>query len=342
MHALKIENITNLKNSKQDVLIHLNIILTLDFGLDYILHEIEKYYLGFLEIDWNLFIITDKDGEILHTYSSNITSSRLIASIYKTLNTQKQSNLIEFIKTAKNGDFISDKNLLNTEKERSILSSNLMVSCAAASSGTRLITIMSNRKNEGFSRSTFEEVKSINNLLSHSRLRWKNNYNYTPIIRKSARFIFCGGEIRPINGNIKLLQRLILVPNFSLEDKFSDQDFSTIDEKIIQNNWGKFSIKKSSFYLNNTPAFLFTIDQYESFEAHTVHSLKELTLSPQQIKILWYLMQGVSRKGVSSILGISENTTHTVLKRIYKKLCIESLEDLFVMLFKAPSNDGAP
>ncbi|MDO8631471.1 MAG: LuxR C-terminal-related transcriptional regulator [Phycisphaerales bacterium] len=69
-----------------------------------------------------------------------------------------------------------------------------------------------------------------------------------------------------------------------------------------------------------------TVDEWESLA-------ETLLLTPRELDIVQCLLLGKSEIGVGRDLGISTNTVHTHLGRIYKKLEVRSIAGLILRIF---------
>ena len=58
------------------------------------------------------------------------------------------------------------------------------------------------------------------------------------------------------------------------------------------------------------------------------------TLSPREIEVSARALLGMTRKGISLDLKISESTVNTLKKRCYAKLNISSLNQLFALCLR--------
>jgi DNA-binding NarL/FixJ family response regulator len=58
-----------------------------------------------------------------------------------------------------------------------------------------------------------------------------------------------------------------------------------------------------------------------------------LGLSPRECGIVRAVFDGVSEKSIAERLGLSPHTVHTYLWRIYRKLHVQSREELLVRVF---------
>ena len=65
--------------------------------------------------------------------------------------------------------------------------------------------------------------------------------------------------------------------------------------------------------------------------------VREYKLTKRQAEVMTLLMQGKTYKAVGGVLGVSENTVRSHVKKIYAKVRVTSRMELLHLLLKPPN-----